>query len=434
VKDAKILVGHCVQVLDGLPANSIHACITSPPYYRLRQYDAVADWPEITYAPLPGLPEIAIPAMCCELGLEQDLAHYVGHLVHVFRSVRRVLRPEGTLWLNLGDGWASTGKRGASRDDFNARWNGSAEGGKAGEAFHYLPAMNVPTGLQRKDLCGVPWRVAFALQADGWLLRSEVIWAKKNCMPDPTEDRPTRSHETVFQLAKRLDYFHDGFAIREDHTMKPQRRPNGHKRRRPGVLLPEHTFSGTARDDPGVDGHPAGRNARSVWEISTTPFKEAHFAVMPVELAQRCVLACTSERGVCPACGAPHVRVVERAKLEDAAREHSKFGDGHVMAENRRRHVSLAGDAYQEQRDDRPPFTVRWDAGCACAAGDPVPATVLDPFSGAATTAVAALRAGRSFVGVECNEAYADMSRKRLTRDAGQDLMFTREGLLPPRS
>lgn len=435
MKDAKILVGHCADVLEGLAAESIHACITSPPYYRLRQYGAEADWPEIHYAPLPGLPLIVVPPWRGELGLEEELAHYVGHMVHVFRAVHRVLRPEGTLWLDLGDGWASSGKRGGNaRSGFNERWYGHGTPGKNERTHDQIPPMVVSSGLKPKDLCGVPWRVAFALQADGWWLRSEVIWFKRNCMPDPTQDRPTRAHETIFQLAKRDAYFHDAFAIREPHTMRPQRRPNGHKRRRPGSLMPEHTWSGTARDEPGVDGHPAGRNARSVWPISTTPFSEAHFAVMPLELARRCVLASTSAQGVCSGCGMPWLRVVERPKVEDPGRsEDSKMALAEGLLGREHDKDRRLGQQYQDQLDANPPVTVSWSPSCSCQA-ETVPATVLDPFSGAATTAVAALCEGRSFVGVELNESYAEMSRRRLARDAGQSLLFTGEGTLVPRS
>lgn len=406
MSDAQILVGHCAEVLGDLPAGSIHACITSPPYFRLREYGAVVDWPEVKYSPLPGLPEITVPAQQCELGLEDELTWYVGHLVHVFRVVHRVLRPDGTLWLNLGDSWAGKGRRGGNR-------NGSYERSRTPDEM--VPTMLVPEGVKRKDLMGVPWRVALALQADGWWLRSEVIWHKKNAMPDPTEDRLTRVHETIFQLTRSDTYFHDAHAIREPHTQRPQRRPNGHKRRRTGPLLPEHTWSGTVRDEPGIDGHPLGRNARSVWAVSTTPFAEAHFAVMASEVAERCVLAATSARGVCPACGAPLLHVTERRRWDQAGHE-----------------LPLLSSMDVERSLDT--LVIGWEPGCACDAGDPLPATVLDPFSGAATTGVVALQHGRRFVGVEINAEYAEMSRRRLAESASQGLLFTGEGTIAPRA
>lgn len=455
----RILVGHCVDALEELPEASIHACVTSPPYYRLREYHAVADWPEITYAPMPGLPTVQIPAERCELGLEDDLAAYVGHLVHVFRAVRRVLRDDGTVWLNLGDGFASVGKRGGTRSGFNERWFGKGVPGKQARTQNHVPPMNVPGGLKRKDLLGVPWRVAFALQADGWWIRSEILWSKPNVLPDPTTDRVTRAHETIFHLAKSDAYFYDSHAIREPHTMRPQRRPNGHKRRRPGMFLPEHTFSGSARDEPGIDGHPAGRNARSVWTISTTPFTDAHFAVMPKTLAERCVLASTSARGVCPACGAPYRRVVERvpkaaepppqmglfaeAKPEtpaptgpvDSGRSPgSKYAEaeGFLGARERDKGRRL-GQAYQDQLDQNPAVTVAWEPGCGCETGTPVAASVLDPFSGAGTTGIAALEQGRHFVGVELNAEFAEMSRRRIERDVGAGSLFASDGTVVPR-
>lgn len=443
MSDARVLVGSCAAALHELPDASVHACVTSPPYFRLREYDAVAHWPEVTYTPMPGLAPVTIPAQECELGLEDDVSAYVGHLVHVFRCVHRVLRDDGTLWLNLGDTWAASGKRGGTRSGFNERWHGRPESssGRPARTEGHVPDPRIPTGLKRKDLIGVPWRVAFALQADGWWLRSEICWEKPNALPDPTEDRLTKAHETVFQLAKSDLYFHDPHAIREGHTMRPQRRPNGHKRRRPGTLLPEHTWSGTARDEPGVDGHPLGRNARTVWKISTTPFSDAHFAVMPVELARRCVVASTSAKGVCPACASPWRRVVDRG---DSSTERRR-ADGHMPDTGR---YGLKGTAQGKRgatlslRDDRqagglgvsaPQVLVGWEPSCSCDAGDPVPATVLDPFSGAATTGVAALREGRHFVGVEINTAFAEMSRRRLRDDAAQGVMFTGDGTLAPR-
>lgn len=426
MRDARILVGHCVDVLDDLPEASIHACITSPPYFRLREYGAVVDWPEVKYSPLPGLPEITVPAQRCELGIEDELTWYVGHLVHVFRAVRRALRPDATLWLNLGDSWAGKGRRGGNR-------NGSYKRGRTPDEV--VPTMRVPEGVKRKDLLGVPWRVALALQADGWWLRSEVIWHKKNAMPDPTEDRLTRVHETIFQFAKSDTYFHDAHAIREPHTQRPQRRPNGHKRRRTGPLLPEHTWSGTARDEPGIDGHPLGRNARSVWRVSTTPFKEAHFAVMASEVAERCVLAATSARGVCQSCGAPMQRIVNRPKIDDPGRApDSKLMNAEGISDARRRRFSLSGQAFRDQRDADPAVTIGWEPGCGCSAGETVPATVLDPFSGAATTGLVALQHGRHFVGVEFSAEYAEMSRRRLAQSASQGLLFTGDGTLAPRT
>jgi len=397
VSEARILVGNAPDVLADLEPASIHACVTSPPYYRLREYGDQAEWPEITYAPMPGIPTLTVPAQRCELGLEHELSSYVGHLVHVFRAVRRVLRPDGTLWLNLGDGWASAGKRGDPRSGFNGE----------------VPVMRIPTGVKRKDLIGVPWRVAFALQADGWWLRSEIVWNKPNALPDPTKDRVTRSHETVFHLAVNQNYFHDSHAIREAHSMRMQRRPSGHKRRRTGSLILEHTWSGTVRDELGVDGHPLGRNARSVWSISTTPFEGAHFAVMPRALAERCVLASTSARGVCTSCGTPMAHVIDRRTWDQ---------EGHELEVRSSIHVESIGEEH----------IVGWERGCTCEVDALSPATVLDPFCGAATTGVVALSHGRTFVGIEISEEYALLSRERIAQEASQGILFTDSGVRAP--
>lgn len=232
-----------------------------------------------------------------QLGLEKSPDEYVARLVGVFQEVRRTLKDDGTLWLNLGDSyagsWGNQGrkkKRGGQRtvngpmltpvhdDRYPAKTSGTGT----------LPP---GSGLKNKDLIGFPWRVAFALQADGWYLRSDIIWAKPNPMPESVRDRPTKAHEYVFMLTKSKRYYFNQDAVREPHIMKPQRRPNGHKRRRPGPLLKEHTFSGTKRDEPGIDGNPLGRNVRTVWTITPQPFKGAHFAVMPEKLVEPCMLA-----------------------------------------------------------------------------------------------------------------------------------------------
>ena len=145
--------------------------------------------------------------------------------------------------------------------------------------------------MKCKDLIGVPWMLAFALWADGWYLRSDIVFNKINAMPDSVRDRPVKSHEYVFLFAKQARYYYDHAAVREPFTMRPQRRPSGHKRRRPGPDMKEHVWEGTVRDEPRCDGNPAGRNRRSVWTISTQPFKGAHFAVMPEALAESCILA-----------------------------------------------------------------------------------------------------------------------------------------------
>lgn len=235
-----LLRGDCRRLLPLLPSARFRCAVTSVPYWEQREY-------------LPA--EHSEKAL--EIGHEATPAAYVCTLVDVFREVRRCLAEDGTLWVNIGDKYSS-GER---------------------------------SGLAPKNLIGLPWRLAFALQDDGWILRSDIIWSKPNAMPSSVTDRPTSVHEYVFLFSKSARYFFNVDAVREPHTMRPQRRPNGHKRRQPGAAMPEHTWSGTARSEPGVDGNPMGRNCRSVWEIVVDHSDGEHAAPMPSALARRCILA-----------------------------------------------------------------------------------------------------------------------------------------------
>jgi site-specific DNA-methyltransferase (cytosine-N4-specific) len=281
--------GGCHMILQAdareipLADESVHCVVTSPPYWGLRDYGEDG-----------------------QIGLEPTPEEYVDVLVGVFREVRRVLRADGTLWLNLGDCYAGSrggpqGKTGQMNDRSVAaqrcrvkRIPGS--GGQQAGARRDQPSC--PPGLKPKDLVGIPWRVALALQADGWWLRSDIVWAKPNPMPESVTDRPTKSHEHVFMLAKRGDHYFDQDAVREPHTMKPQRRRKPHKPRQPDLLMPPQTHSGSQRDEPGVDGHPLGRNIRDVWTVQTQPYPGAHFAVMPPKLVEPCIKAGCPAGGV----------------------------------------------------------------------------------------------------------------------------------------
>jgi len=213
---ATILHGDCLEVLATLPAESVHCCVTSPPYWGLRDYG------------VPG-----------QFGLEPTVGEYIAKLVDIFREVRRVLRHDAVLWLNLGD------------------------------------------CLKDKQLQGVPWRVAFALQDDGWWLRSDIIWAKPNPMPESVRDRPTKAHEYVFLLAKSPTYYFDAAAVREPHSRSWWNE------------IPSRPGNPDRKDGGGRQGcnETAGRNIRSVWTIATSPYADAHFATFPPELARRCILA-----------------------------------------------------------------------------------------------------------------------------------------------
>jgi DNA modification methylase len=316
------LLGHVLDMLSTLPDGSHHACVTSPPYFGLRDYGTDGqEWPEVTFAPMPGLPPMTIPAMRCPLGNEPDPWAFVGHLVLVFREVRRVLRDDGTLWLNLGDSYAGSWGAQSRPETSDANDIRSTLGGASMLSHRQMAAHPKATGtgslkhtpgLKNKDLIGIPWRVAFALQADGWFLRMDNVWSKPNPMPESVTDRPTKAHEYVFLLAKSARYFYDAAAVKEtavsDH-------PSGNGFKRDARL--------SFRDDAGARGNEApwtdvggSRNRRSVWTISPQPFAAAHFATMPPALAEVAVLAGTPADGrvLDPFGGAGTTALVSRRK------------------------------------------------------------------------------------------------------------------------
>ena len=250
-----LIQGDCLKILKTLNEGSVNCCVTSPPYWGLRDY---------------GVSE--------QLGLEKSPLEYVERMVEVFSEVRRVLRSDGTLWLNLGDCYASAG---------GAGWQGKhvARADRT-HTQRNLKRRSAVYGLKPKDLVGIPWRVAFALQADGWWLRSEIIWHKSNCLPESVTDRPTKAHEQIFLLAKSKAYFFDMDAIREPHAADSLRRTKRkfvYKHKPPGQTA--HTLT------PDGFCHPKGKNKRSVWKVSTKPFKGAHFATFPEALIEPCILA-----------------------------------------------------------------------------------------------------------------------------------------------
>ncbi len=374
------------------------------------------------------------------IGLEPSVDEWVAEMVAVFAEVRRVLRDDGTLWLNLGDKYAGSGGAGGdyAPGGLKAGQTGGPAASPARTSFRRDkaevagPAHPRVNGLKAKDLMGLPWRVAFALQAAGWWLRSDIIWSKPNPMPSSVTDRPSTAHEYVFLLTKSARYFYDTDATRE--VQKPgtknriaagfpdryQDAPDGNGYRGP--------FGGKT----GQTFNPAGRNRRSVWTIPTAPFKGDHYATYPPALVEPCIKAGTSERGVCPDCGAPWARVVdvdyETAGLNNNSGAHK--GASHEG--------TMASRPY-ETRKLRHATTTGWRPTCDHDA-EPIPATVLDPFSGAGTTGLVAQRLGRDYIGLELNPKYAEMSRQRIHDDRytkeevagianGQASMFDIEGV-----
>ena len=327
--------GDCREVLKTLPDESVHCCVTSPPYFGLRDYGVAG-----------------------QIGLELTPDDFVSELVEVFREVRRVLRDDGTLWLNLGDSYAGSGRGWNPTEATSGLQGGQASqrasmvvrsrpiGSQLPAGFHEQARLagNIgrawvppPVGLKQKDLIGVPWMVAFALRADGWYLRQDIIWSKPNPMPESVRDRCTKSHEYLFLLSKSSRYFYDAEQIREpdagtDHPRNVLDRPEPS-----GGLAPPNSG---IRSADGRNGQ--GRNKRSVWSIATQPFSEAHFATFPPDLIEPCI-----------------------------------------------------------------------KAGC------PVGGTVLDPFGGAGTTGLVADRLGRNAILIELNPEYAAIADRRIRCDAG---------------
>ena len=260
--------GDCVEILRTLPSESVHCCVTSPPYWGLRDYGVDG-----------------------QLGLEKSPEEYVARMVDVFREVRRVLRDDGTLWLNIGDSYIGNATSGGTNKN---------DGGPA------VRVQNVPTkqgdNLKPKDLVGIPWRLAFALQSDGWYLRQDIIWHKPNPMPESVRDRCTKAHEYVFLMSKSARYYWDAGAVKEKAECDRVRGPALHPDR-----ISTNGNHGLSRRP-----HEEHRNRRSVWTIATQPCKEAHFAVMPQKLVEPCILAGCPEGGTVldPFFGAGTVGVV----------------------------------------------------------------------------------------------------------------------------
>ena len=332
VRRWEILQGDVRETLRTLEAGSVQTCVTSPPYFGLRDYGVSG-----------------------QIGLEPTPADYVEQMVTVFREVRRVLREDGTLWLNLGDSYAGAGPSGAS---YQSKTTKEREGKNTDGAFRISKTLAArgltyaekkpipPPGLKPKDLIGIPWRVAFALQQDGWYLRQDIIWHKPNPMPESVRDRCTKAHEYVFLLSKGPRYYYDAEAIAEELAPASFERAKysrvGHSKDVYGDGITNVRNPATDAESRAREIESGQRNRRSVWTVATQPFKEAHFATYPPELIEPCILA------GCPAGG-----------------------------------------------------------------------TVLDPFGGAGTTGLVADRLQRDAILIELNPTYAEIARKRLQGDGG---------------
>jgi DNA modification methylase len=373
-----------------------------------------------------------------QLGLEKTPAEYVAKLVAGFRELKRVLRDDGTLWLNMGDSMAS-----GKGTCFNPGGGGDSLGQyRKAAGVHPLDRGNKSTlaaiGLKPKDLLGIPWRVAFALQEDGWYLRSEIIWAKRNCMPESVTDRPTKSHEQIFLLSKKQNYYYDSEAVKvpaSDSYANDGRWKTGGTEMNckagyaeamaQNPKMPHRVFNGERRSMV---------NLRDVWRLANEPFKGAHFATFPKALVLPCILAGTSARGCCMKCRAPWVRVVEH-RGETRRQMMNRLGQSPKnVGEQGLNHAGHHGGNTVETS------TTGWAPACKCQeessheAGEqtePVPCTVLDPFAGSGTTLEVALHNGRDAIGIELNPEYIPLIRGRCGL-LGMDAKETVDTISPP--
>jgi DNA modification methylase len=360
-----VYVGDCMTTLPTLADESVNCVVTSPPYWGLRDYGCNG-----------------------QLGLEATPEEYVAAMVAVFREVRRVLREDGTVWLNLGDSYTSGGRN---------EWRSGVSDNKGQQVLDnatHRPAQ--PPGLKPKDLVGIPWRVAFALQADGWWLRQDIIWSKPNPMPESVTDRCTKAHEYLFLMSKSPRYYYDEEAISEPSTYPP-----GCGRKNAGHEIASKTSN---EKNPAFRSIKHTRNRRSVWTITTKPYKQAHFATFPQKLVEPCILAGCPEE-CCGDCGAPWVREVET----EYKRHDNWFGN----KQNARHSRGKAGLAYNEPIASR---TVGFNPSCDCQDAGVVPGTVLDPFAGSGTTLYVARQHGRASIGIELSSDYCKLIANRLAQ------------------
>lgn len=357
-----LYLGDSRRCLQEMVARSVHCTVTSPPYWGQRSYlnaDHQHKASEIGCEPTPD---------CGTSGRARCGSCYVCSMVDVMEGVKRVLRDDGTLWLNIGDTY-SGGKSGRSDDgsgDPTSRLGPNQDGLPNNSGMGPVRSRPPCKGIPRGNIIGVPWRVALALQANGWILRQEVIWYAPNKMPEPVDNRCTKSHEHLFLLTKSSSYYYDAVAIEEDRV-----------------------------DESG------SKNRRDVWAIPTVGYPGAHYATFPPALVEPCILAGTSEYGCCAGCRRPWERVVERVGGSE--------GNGQTDARDRSfpsQRNGLPGSGSTLDGTQAARATVGWRKACGCHTEEVVPAVVLDPFVGSGTTVATAIRLGRAGVGIDLSEDY----------------------------
>jgi len=378
--------GDAAEMLAKMPANSVHMAMCSPPYWGLRDYGVDR-----------------------QIGLEDSLDAYVGSLLAVADELKRVLRSDGSWWLNLGDSFAGSGGAGGQWTDEShgsARYDG--DGGNS-----YNGPLNQST-FRRKSKMLVPHRVAIALQDAGWVVRSDAVWAKPNPMPHPVKDRLNEHKEFLFHLTPEPDYWFDLDAVREPHKDTSIRRTeNSYKNSgTPVEAYPGRSDGASIGTEPEDALHPNGKNPGDVLEVTVKPFPDAHFAVYPPELCEKPIKSTAPEQ-VCGACGTPYTRESDVVEREVA-------GGSPAIPEEEAAYNQQSGN-HQGDYGDRDGFTQPtereigpWEQQCDCATDATEPGIVLDPFAGAGTTCLVAKDHGRRFIGIELNTEYVAMAQKRV--------------------
>ncbi len=389
---ALVLHGHVIDALGSLPEKSIHACVTSPPYFGLREYKGAVeqDW----------------DGWVGHLGGEPTFTKYIENMVLVMREVRRVLRDDGVVALNIGDCYSAS--RSYQVPDNKHRDVGNARGMKATEQ-----------GVQEKCKLLIPHRLAIALIDDGWICRQDNVWSKQNGLPESVTDRPSTSHEYVFLLAKSQDYYWDHLAVREPSKGATGKAASFKRTTKedtvPGQLNLQHREDREDREDNGF------RNMRSVIHIAAEPLgaiktgkgeKESHFAAFPTALIRPFILAGCPEK-CCPTCGKGWVREVEKERV----------GENRVHTHERpaadERGVSETSLLRSNGRTGTRVTTIGWKQSCKCEPAPPVPGVTLDPFGGTGTTGIVALRHERRAILCELSAPYLKIIKARLTPEIG---------------
>ena len=358
-----LLQGKSQDMLKQFPDNTFHTVITSPPYWSLRDYFSNG-----------------------QLGREETPEEYVENVVSIMREVKRTLRKDGSVWFNIGDSYNNNS--GFCRATKGWRRKGRSKGSADKKAIKH-------PYIKKKELFGIPWMVAFALQKEGWYLRCDIIWEKTNPMPDGAKDRPTRGHEYIFLLTKSPKYFYDYYRVLEDTNEKPESIQGF------GANEQEGTFR---QDQNRTFEHYGKRNKRAVWRQSVSTYRGKHFATYPPKLIYPCVQASTSDAGCCVECGTPWGRSFEKIK---------------EPADNDKGYTLILKDN-------------GFSKACKCKTTEKKRCLVLDPFSGTGTTGEVAISHQQNYVGIELNKEYLEISRKRLTSSdhCFSEEVFTVEDIL----